>query len=164
MPPNGVRGMDPDDSTSVWAAQQVLGAYAHELQVAAGVPDMHSELSRVPGWCMNGIDLEHNGVILWWKGPRSAAVNAVLARAKANGVTPEVYETRYDRVTAQPTVDELIKYMGAGSPISTIAIANDCSTITVGLKKPSPAVEALIRAYVPTSRVPLRFEHVEVFG
>ena len=162
MPPGGARGMDPDDPTSVWAAQEVLGAYAQELQAAAGVPVLAPELSRVPGWCGNGIDLEHNGVILWWKGPRPAAVDAVLARAKANGVTPEVYETRYDRAAAQPTVDELIKHMGAGSAISTIAVANDCSAITVGLKKLTPAAEAMVRGYVSTTRVPLRFEHMEL--
>ena len=162
MPPSGVRGMDPDDPTSVWAAQEVLGAYAQELQAAAGVPQVAPESSLVPGWCGDGIDIEHNGVILWWKGARPAGVDAVLAHAKANGVTPEVYETRYDRLTAQLTVDELIKHMGDGSSISTIAIANDCSAITVGLKKPSPAVEAVIRAYVPRTRVPLRFEHMEV--
>ena len=158
MPSSGVRGTNTDDPNGVYAVGPVLDVYASELEKASGVVDSVPIPKLVPGWCGVGIDAPHDGVILWWKGKPPAALLAVLARAKANGVTPEVVDTRYDRQSLQPTVDALMKHMSGGKPISSLHVANDCSGIEVGLDAMTAANKAQVSALAPNPAVPLLFQ------
>ena len=158
MPSSGVRGTNTDDPNGVYAAGPVLDVYASELEKASGVVDSIPTPKLVPGWCGVGIDAPHDGVILWWKGKPPAALLAVLARAKAGGVTPEVVNTQYDRLALQPTVDELVKHMVGGKPITSLHVANDCRGVEVGLDAMTAANKAQVRALAPDPTVPLLFE------
>ena len=147
LPPGGrsLGSAGPDDS--VWAAQNVIDAFASEVSAVSQYD---------PNYCDVAIDPLHDGLTVWWHGTASAAVFEVTHRARLARINAVVLPAIFGHqvlTVAMGKLDGRMQQLG----MSGLSVSNDCSGLDVGLVVLTPTAESAVRAVVG-AEIPVKFE------
>ena len=148
MPPGG-RPTDTAAPNNVYDAQAVIDVFADEVAAVAQYD---------PGYCNLAIDPVHDGLTVWWHGTPSAAVLAVLDRARIARITPVVVPTRIQRALLSAASSRVVGRMGELG-ISMVDVNLDCSALDVGLVADTAPTEAEVQA-IAGAEIPVHFSEM----
>jgi hypothetical protein len=145
MPPGG-RPTDTASPGNVDEAGVVIDVFAEEVEATA---------QNDPGYCNLSIDPVHDGLTVWWHGTPSAAVLAVLDRARIARITPVVLPTRFQHALLGAASGRVVGQMGKLG-ISMVGVSIDCSGLDVGLVSDTAPAEAAVQALAGAG-IPVHF-------
>ncbi len=145
-------GGRPTDTASPGNANEagiVIDVFAEEVEATA---------QNDPGYCDVALDPVHDGLKVWWHGTLSAAVLAVLDRARIAGITPVVLPTNFEHAQLSAAMNAVVPRMTERG-ISMVGISIDCSGLDVGLVNDTADIEAEIHTIVGPE-IPLHFREM----
>jgi hypothetical protein len=147
--PAGGRPTDTAAPGNAGEAGVVIDVFAEEVEATA---------QNDPGYCDVALDPVHDGLKVWWHGTPSAAVLAVLDRARIARITPIVLPTMFQHALLSAAMNEVVPRM-TELGISMVGVSIDCSGLDVGLVTDTADTEARVRAIVG-SVIPLHFREM----
>jgi hypothetical protein len=147
--PAGGRPTDTASPGNVGEASVVIDVFAEEVEATA---------QNDPGYCDLALDPAHDGLKVWWHGTPSAAVLAVLDRARIARITPVVLPTNFEHAMLSAAMNTVVPRM-TELGISMMGISIDCSGLDVGLVTDTADTEARVRAIVAPG-IPLHFREM----
>ena len=147
--PAGGRPTDTASPDNVYDAEAVIDVFAEEVEATA---------QNDPGYCNVAIDPVHDGLTVWWHGTPSAAVRAVLDRARIARIMPVVHPTRFQHALLGAASNKLIGRMPQLG-ISMLSVSVDCSGLDVGLVTDTATAEATVQS-IAGAGIPLRFSEM----
>ena len=121
--PAGGRPTDTASPGNAGEAGVVIDVFAEEVEATA---------QNDPGYCNVALDPVHDGLKVWWHGTPSAAVLAVLDRARIARITPVVLPTKFPHALLSTASSRVVAQMGKLG-ISFVGVSIDCSGLDVGL-------------------------------
>jgi hypothetical protein len=148
MPPGG-RPTDTAAPGNVGEAGVVIDVFAEEVEATA---------QNDPGYCNVALDPVHDGLNVWWHGTPSAAVLAVLDRARVARITPVVLPTQFQHALLGAAMSKVVGRM-TELGISMVGVSIDCSGLDVGLVTDTADTEASVHGIVGAS-IPLHFREM----
>jgi hypothetical protein len=147
--PAGGRPTDTAAPGNVGEAGVVIDVFAEEVEATA---------QNDPGYCDVALDPVHDGLKVWWHGAPSAAVLAVLARARIARITPVVLPTKFQHALLSAASGRVVGRMGELG-ISFVGVSNDCSGLDVGLVNDTVQAEAVVRGIAGVG-IPVHFSQM----
>ena len=101
--PAGGRPTDTASPGNAGEAGVVIDVFAEEVEATA---------QNDPGYCNVALDPVHDGLKVWWHGTPSAAVLAVLDRARIARITPVVLPTKFPHALLSTASSRVVAQMG----------------------------------------------------
>jgi hypothetical protein len=148
MPPGG-RPTDAAAPNNIDDAQVVILVFAEEVEATA---------QNDPGYCNVALDPVHDGLKVWWHGTPSAAVLAVLDRARIARITPVVLPTRFQHALLGAASGRVVGHM-TELGISMVGVSIDCSGLDVGLVNDTAHAEVAVQALAGAG-IPVHFREM----
>jgi hypothetical protein len=148
MPPGG-RPTDTAAPGNVDEAGVVIDVFAEEVEATA---------QNDPGYCNLALDPVHDGLKVWWHGTPSAAVLAVLDRARIARITPVVLPTKFPQALLGAASGRVVGQMGKLG-ISMVGVSVDCSGLDVGLVNDTAEGEAAVQG-IAGAGIPVHFSQM----
>jgi hypothetical protein len=151
LPPMPAGGRPTDTASPGNAAEAgvVIDVFAEEVEATA---------QNDPGYCNVALDPVHDGLKVWWHGTPSAAVLAVLDRARIARITPVVLPTKFPHALLSAAMNKVVGRMTALG-ISMVGVSIDCSGLDVGLVTDTADSEASVHGIVGPG-IPLHFREM----
>jgi len=147
--PAGGRPTDTASPGNAGEAGVVIDVFAEEVEATA---------QNDPGYCDVALDPVHDGLKVWWHGTPSAAVLAVLDRARIARITPVVLPTKFQRALLGTASSKVVPHMGKLG-ISFVGVSIDCSGLDVGLVNDTVPAEAAVQA-IAGAEIPVHFSEM----
>ncbi len=147
--PAGGRPTDTAVPGNAGEAGEVIDVFAEEVEATA---------QNDPGYCDIALDPVHDGLKVWWHGTPSAAVLAVLDRARIARITPVVLPTKFQHAQLGAASGRVVGQMGALG-ISFVGVSVDCSGIDVALVNDTAQAEATVRG-IAGAGIPVHFSQM----
>jgi len=147
--PAGGRPTDTASPGNAGEAGVVIDVFAEEVEATA---------QNDPGYCNVALDPVHDGLKVWWHGTPSAAVLAVLDRARIARITPVVLPTKFPHALLSAASGRVVAQMGELG-ISFVGVSIDCSGLEVGLVSDTAHAEAAVQAVAGTE-IPVHFSEM----